>query len=236
MRGIIPSGVALLDDWLSGVRAGATHLLTGGSGSGKSAVALSFADAALRRDEPVALLVDACADDVKRHAAFLGVDLDTPLRDGRLLLLRYRADFVSRQTYSATPTDVVNDLEHIIAAQSPACIVIDSFVPFVSGPAPVGQWIVALVAFLERSAATKLLTFPEDLSSGYDRTLEPLVQSAAAVIRLRHAGAGLRHAELVNLRDAPPRATTVQFVVRERVGIVAEHAVRGGERLTLRVP
>ena len=33
MRGIIPSGVALLDDWLSGVRAGATHLLTGGSGS-----------------------------------------------------------------------------------------------------------------------------------------------------------------------------------------------------------
>jgi hypothetical protein len=86
----------------------------------------------------------------------------------------------------------------------------------------------------ERFAVTSLLTFPEDLAAGYDRSLEPLVESAAAVIRLAHAAGDVRRAELLSIRYPAPSAATRRFVIRQGVGIVAEHALRP-DRLTLRV-
>lgn len=233
MQGINSSGVALLDGWLSdgGARAGATSVLTGGSGAGKSAIALDFADAALRNDESVAMLVQARADDVKRHAAFLGIDLDTPLRDGRLLLLRYRPDVVVRAARAGAGDEVIGDLERRVAPHGAARLVIDSFAPLLSG-APAAA---ALADFLDRSDSIKLLTFPEDLADGYDRALEPIVQRASAIVRLVHENDGVRRAELVNIRGCAPRVASVRFVLREGRGIVADHAVRGPERLT-RVP
>jgi KaiC/GvpD/RAD55 family RecA-like ATPase len=236
IRGIIRSGVALLDDWLTGVRDGGLHLLTGGPGSGKSTIALHFADAGLCRGERVAMLVHAHADDVKAHARYLGVDLETPLRDGRLLLLRYRSDFVHRANHSASADQTVADLARVVLPHAPTRIVIDTFSPFVmSGAPPVGPVVAALADLLERSGSSSLLTFPEELSAGYDRNLEPLVQSTAAVIRLVREDADVRRAELVSLRYPAPSAATRRFVIRAGSGVVAEHAVRA-ERLTLRVP
>ena len=236
IRRIIRSGVPLFDDWLAGVREGGAHLLTGGPGSGKSSITLHFAHAGLRRGEQVAMLVHAREDDVKAHAAHLGLDLNESLRDGRLLLLRYRQGFVHTAAHVASPEQVVADLDRMITPHHPARLIIDGFSPFIAGAAPAGPMIAALVAFLERSTATTLLTFPEDLRSGYDRSLEPLMQGAAAVIRLVSEDGGIRRAELVNLRHTPPGSTTTRFIIRERVGIVAEHVVRSGERQALRMP
>ena len=225
----------MLDDWLTGIRDGGAHLLTGGPGSGKSTLALHFADAALGRGKTVAMLVHSRADDVKSHAKYIGIDLDTPLRDGRLLLLRYRSDFVHRATHAVSPAQVTADFERVITPLSPARIVIDTFSPFVSGGAPLAPVVVALAALLERSGSTSMLTFPEELSDGYDRSLEPLVEASSAIIRLTSEDAGVRRAELLSLRYPAPVATTIRFVVRPGVGVVGEHAVRA-ERLTLRVP
>ncbi len=181
------------------------------------------------------MLVHARTDDLKAHASYLGVDLDAPLRDGRLLLLRYRSDFVRRAAHAASPEQVVADLERVIAPQGPSRLVIDTIAPFVTTDPPLAPVVVALMDMIDRSAATTLLTFPEDLSAGYDRSLEPLVQGAAAVVRLVQEDAQVRRAELLSLRYQPPAVTTMRFVIRERAGVVAEHAVRG-ERLTLRVP
>jgi KaiC/GvpD/RAD55 family RecA-like ATPase len=233
--GIIPSGIALLDDWIAGVRDDGAHLLTGGSGSGKSTLALQFAHAALSRGEPVAMLVNARIDDVKSHARYLGMNLMPSLRDGRLLLLRYRADFVHRAAHAVSSDQVVADLARIVAPHSPRRIVIDSISPLIAGPAPIRPAVVELADWLARIGSTALLTFPEDLSEGYDRDLEPLVQNAAAVIRLVREDADVRRAELVSLRYPAPATATRQFVIRERAGIVAERAVRD-ERLSLRMP
>jgi hypothetical protein len=181
------------------------------------------------------MLVHARADDLKSHAKYIGIDLDTPLRDGRLLLLRYRSDFIHRASHAVSATQVATDLERLITPFSPARIVIDTFSPFVSGTAPVGPAVAGLAALLEQSGSTSLLTFPEDLSDAYDRNLEPLVQASAAIIRLASEDDGVRRAELLSLRYPPPVATTIRFVVRAGVGVVGEHAVRA-ERLTLRVP
>jgi circadian clock protein KaiC len=233
--GIIPSGIALLDDWISGVRDVGAHLLTGGSGSGKSTLALQFANVALSRGEPVAMLVNARVDDVKSHARYLGMNLIPPLRDGRLLLLRYKPDFVHRAQHAVSSDQVVADLARLVAPHGPRRIVIDSISPFVAGPAPVRPAVVELANWLERIGSTSLLTFPEDLSEGYDRDLEPLVQNAAAVIRLVREDADVRRAELVSLRYPAPATASRQFVIRERTGIVAERAVRD-ERISLRMP
>lgn len=237
MQGIISSGVPLLDGWLSdgGVRAGATTVLTGGSGTGKSTLALDFVDAALKRDEAVAMLVHARADDVKRHATFLGIDLETPLRDGRLLLLRYRPGVLIRAAQTGVSEQIIGDLERQVEPHGAARLVIDSFAPLVCG-SPATTAAAALADFLEQSEATKVLTFPEDLTEGYDRALEPIVQGASAIIRLQHDHHGVRRAELVNLRDCPPRTASMRFSVREGLGVVAEKIVRSGERVALRMP
>jgi KaiC/GvpD/RAD55 family RecA-like ATPase len=235
IHGIIPSGVALLDDWIAGVRDDGTHLVTGGSGAGKSTLALQFADASLRRREPVAMLVNTRIDDLKSHARYIGVNLDAPLRDGRLLLLRYRSDFVHRASHAVSSEQVIGDLARLVAPHNPARVIIDTVSPFVAGPMPVRSSALALVEWLGRLGSMALLTLPEDVTEAYDRSIEPLVQSAAAVIRLAREDADVRRAELVNLRYPAPPTSVRGFVIRERLGIVAEHDVRV-ERLTLRAP
>ena len=225
-RGLIPSGVALLDDWLTGVREGGAHLVTGGSGSGKSSLALHFVDAATRRGQSVVMLVHGRAGDVKSHARFLGLELDAPLRDGRSILLRYRSDFVHRAAQAVSPEQMVSELARIISAHRPARLVIDTFSPLVAAGLPVGLVTSALADLLEQTGSTALLTFPEDLSAGYDRNLEPLVQGAAAVIRLTREDANVHRAELVNIRYPAPSTSLVRFVVRRDVGIVTDHPIR----------
>lgn len=209
-------------------------MLTGGPGCGKSTIALHFADAGLRLGESVAMVVHASAEHVKSHAAYLGIDLETPLRDGRLLLLRYRSDFARRTAHAVSPEQVSADLERTIAPNRPSRIIIDTFSPLVTAPPPLTPVVAALAEMFERFAVTSLLTFPEDLAAGYDRSLEPLVESAAAVIRLAHDEGEVRRAELLSIRYPAPSAATRSFVIRQGVGIVAEHALRP-DRLTLRV-
>lgn len=210
--------------------------MTGGSGSGKSSVALQFADAGARHGEPVVMLVHGRAGDVKSHARFLGLKLDAPLRDGRLVLLRYRDDFVHRAAQAVSPEQVVADLARIISPHRPGRLVIDSLSPLVTsgGGLPVGLVMSALADLLEQIGSTALLTFPENLAEGYDRNLEPLVQGASAVIRLTREDATVRRAELVNIRYAAPSAATMRFVIRRDAGILTEHPVRE-DRAVLRV-
>jgi len=197
-------------------------------------MAFEFADAGLRRGESVAMLVHSRADDVLSHARYIGVDLRKPIRDGRLLLVRYRPEFLERASHGA-PDDVIADLERLVSSHRPRRIVIDTFSPLVSGGPPVVGAATALAQLLERTGTASLLTFPEELAEGYDRSLEPIVQSAAVVIRLVREDADVRRAELLSARAPSPEVATKRFVIREGRGIVPEHAIRA-ERLTLRAP
>jgi KaiC/GvpD/RAD55 family RecA-like ATPase len=181
------------------------------------------------------MLVHARAEDVKAHARWLGIDLDSRLDDGSLLLLRYRTDFVNAASHAVCSDDIVDDLDRLIAPHRPTRVVIDTFAPFLLAPPPVAPVAVALVELLRRSGATSLLTFSEDVECGYDRTLEPLMSEAAAVIRLKREDEDVRRAELLNLRYRAPESMTARFVIRQGTGIAVEHPLRL-ERLALRVP
>jgi KaiC/GvpD/RAD55 family RecA-like ATPase len=181
------------------------------------------------------MLVHARTDDVKAHARWLGIDLETPLDNGSLLLLRYRADFMKAMSHAACSDDVVADLDRMITSHRPARVVIDTFSPFLLAPPPVAPVVVALVELLRRTGATSLLTFSEDVENGYDRTLEPLMSEAAAVIRLSRDEGDVRCAELLNIRYRAPESMVARFAIRQGSGIAVEHPLRL-ERLALRAP
>jgi KaiC/GvpD/RAD55 family RecA-like ATPase len=181
------------------------------------------------------MLTHACAGDLSTHARSLGLKLDAPLRDGRLVLLKYRPDVVHNAALAVSSNQAVADLERLIAAHGSSRVIVDTIAPFLAGDPPVGGVVAAIAEMLERVASTSVLTFSEDLATSYDRSLEPLVQRASGVIRLVREDANIRRAELVNIRYTPPPSAAVRFVIRRDVGIVAEHPVRA-ERVALRVP
>ena len=221
---MIRSGIAPIDDLLGGFRPGGTYLLTGGTGSGKSICCLQFANAGLRRGERVAMLVFGRSDDVRARASFLGIDLSAALREGRLLLLRYRSDFARRVANAVSADRVLEDLQRIMGSHRAKRIVLDSFAPLLDDGSPIAA--ASLAEFLERSGSTALLTHAGDLRLGYDRRLEPIVQAAAGVLRLAHDEHGIHRVEALSLRHAAVRAGTASFVIRPREGVTLIAAPR----------
>jgi hypothetical protein len=147
------------------------------------------------------------------------MDLRKPLIDGRLMLLRYRSDFAYRAARAVAVERVIEELQRTIAPHRPVRIVIDSFAPLVAGQPPVGPVVSALAELLEESGACSVLTFPEDLTAGYDRNLEPIVQSAAALIRLSREEGDSRRAELLSIRYPSQAQPAVRFAIRQRASI-----------------
>lgn len=177
---------------------GRLHLLTGGAGSGKSAVALQFIADGLARAETCAMLAAAHGRDVRSLAAVLGIRVDDALRSRRLHLLRWRSAAHRDLAHVTAVERVVDDLRQLLRGTHATRIVIDSFAPFV------GEAFGAelLAEALESLGATTLLTLASRIDDGYDRWLEPLVQRVAGIIHLRRRGTTME-LECVSRRGAP---------------------------------
>jgi KaiC/GvpD/RAD55 family RecA-like ATPase len=185
---------------------GRLHVLVGGPGTGKTALCLRFLAAGMVAGERAAMLTMMRGDDVKAHARRLGFELDDALRFERLMLIRYRADFGERRARAASPIQAVEELERLLAHVQPSRIVIDSFAPLLGDEPGGGHAVAALAGYLERSGATSLLTYPEDVSKGYDRRLEPVMQSAAAILRLERRSQDRIDLHALTTRAAGPIA------------------------------
>jgi circadian clock protein KaiC len=199
-----------LHDPLQLIVPGRTHVLLGGPGTGKTTLCLRFIAAGLVAGERTAMLVSNRGADIKAQARRLGCDLDDALRFERLILLRYHAEFLERLSHAARARSVVDELETLLAPIQPTRIVIDSFAPlFVDGAA--GAVVIAgLAAYLERANVTALITYPEDVSAGYDRRLEPLLSGAAAILRLERRTKEQVDLQTLTLRGIPGDVATTQ--------------------------
>jgi len=138
-----------------------------------------------------------------QHARQCGIDLGPALREERAVILRYRPDFARRLLRAGSADRAVGDIRRVIAEHRPRRVIIDTFAPLLedgtSSPIPAA----ALVEALEGSDATSLLTYGQDVSDGYDRRLEPLIQAAAGIFRVVRDEQGARHLEIVTLRYSP---------------------------------
>ena len=216
---MIESGIRPIDERIGGVLAGRPHIVTGGPGSGKTALALQFAHAGLQRREGVLVLTDARPDDLRSLARHIGLDLDAYIRAGRLLLLRYRDGFTSRFAFAATPDLAADHLQRFAEQVNPARVVVDSFAPFLADGTATGAGVSTLVRFLRGSRATSLVTYASDLEAGYDVRLAPMIQEAAAIFRVAREANGTHALEAVSSRFAL-KSTRARFAIHEGVGIV----------------
>lgn len=197
---MIRSGIVPIDELCEGFRPRSTYVITGGAGAGKTTYALQFLDQGLRSGEAVAMLTHASRDDLFDRAEELGIELRPALREDRAVILRYRSDFALRLARAGTAARVLDELRRLVNEYRPRRIVLDTFAPLLDDGSSSAIAATTLVELLERTEATVLLTYSDDLAARYDRRLEPLVQSAAGVFSLTRDSAGMRWVEVVSLR------------------------------------
>ncbi len=225
-RNMIHSGIAPLDERLGGLAPERIHLLTGGLGTGKTAVCLHFLAAALSEGERAVMVTGDRGSDLKSLARYLGIDLDTPLRDGRLQIVRYRPEFPLRFAHSPSPERAFDDLRKMIGAEPPARIAIDPLDPLLGEGGSVTAGSLALVRFLEELGATALLTHGADTANNLDRRLDPLIAGSVAIIRLERGHGNIHYLGVVRARAADIPSAPLAFQIRRGAGIERYHGSR----------
>jgi KaiC/GvpD/RAD55 family RecA-like ATPase/DNA-binding NarL/FixJ family response regulator len=179
-----PTGIKPIDQRLGGALPKRPFVISGNPGTGKSIACLEFLRLGLEKGETVLLITHDEPADVLASAAFLGLDIDRPIREGRLILLRFRPDFARHLCGAVSANGVFDELEQEVSRYVPTRIAIDSIVPFLDGGPASAEAIQSLIEYLDRTEATSLLTFPGDMVGLYDGRLEPVLHRASAVFHL----------------------------------------------------
>ena len=217
---LLPSGVRPLDYRLGGILPNRPYVISGNPGTGKSVSCLEFAQQGLEGGETVVLITHDDPADVLASAAFLGIDIERPLREERLILLRFQLDFVRRLGRATTADAVFVELKRHLQAFKPGRIAIDSIVPFLDGGAASNMAIYGLIQFLDEMQVTSLLTFPGDMAGLYDRRLEPLMQRSAGVFHLSSDSERNHKLEVRKIRFEAASMLPVTFRILSGAGLV----------------
>jgi circadian clock protein KaiC len=152
----ISSGVARLDTMLGGqgYYRGSSVLVTGTPGTGKSSLASTFVDATCRRGERALYFsFEESADQLRRNARSIGIDLAPWMTKGLLLIQSTRPTLSSLELHLITMRKAITTFE-------PHAVVIDPLNSFVGdqNEAEVKQLLVRLVDFLKTRQITAFMT------------------------------------------------------------------------------
>jgi circadian clock protein KaiC len=151
-------GIAELDAMLGGgIPAGDSLLVAGPSGTGKSVLATQFIAEGLRRGEPgIVAVFEERPQEYAGRAAGLGLDLGTPLRDGRLDILYLRP-------LDLSVDETVREVLDAVARTGAKRLVIDSLAGFELALAPgfradFRESLYRMIGALTRTGVTILST------------------------------------------------------------------------------
>ncbi len=214
------SGVVPIDERLGGLTSAKPHLITGTTGSGKTALCVAFVGAALEKGDSAVMLTEDDPQDLVAQAADLGIDLRRAAAGGRFTMLRYQRDFVTRLGRTLSAASPFDELARMIGPEAPKRLVIDSVTPFLEGDTALGGGVAALTDFMERTRATTLLTYRGDLRDQHDRRLDPLVRACAAILHLSAYGQGVGRVDVVKARWRLKSEAPSFFAIRRGCGVV----------------
>jgi KaiC/GvpD/RAD55 family RecA-like ATPase len=217
---VVRSGIAPIDERLGGLTPGKPHLITGTTGSGKTAFCLAFVGEAVSQGESAALLTEDDPHDLVAQAADLGIDLRRAAATGQFAMIRYQRDFAARFSRTLSAAAAFEELTRLIGPRIPTRLAIDSVAPVSDSDAASGAGVGALAEFLERARATALVTYPGDLRDRYDRRLDPLVRRCAAVVHLSAYGQGVGRMDIVKVRRRLWSDSPTFFAIRPGRGVV----------------
>ncbi|MFN2564518.1 MAG: ATPase domain-containing protein [Gemmatimonadaceae bacterium] len=217
---VVRSGIAPIDERLGGLTLAKPHLITGTTGSGKTALCLTFLGEGLTLGQSAAILTQDDPRDLVAQAGDLGIDLRRAAAAGRFVMIRYQRDFAARFSRTLSSASVFDELTRLLGPGMPNRLAVDSVAPFLDGDTAAGAGVGALADFLERTRATTLVTYPGDLRDRYDRRLDPLVRHCAAVLHLSSYGQGIGRVDFIKVRRRLWSDSPTFFAIRPGRGVI----------------
>jgi len=152
----IPSGIARLDAMLGskGYYRGASVLVSGTAGTGKTSLAAHFAEAACRRGERVLYFCfEESPSQITRNMRSIGIDLEPWVKKGLLQFHANRPSFAGLEAHLAMKHKVID-------AFKPRVVILDPLNSFVFGgnQTEVKSMLIRLVDFLKTKRITGFFT------------------------------------------------------------------------------
>ena len=183
-----PTGIAFFDARRGGVYAGRCWLLSGPSGTGKSAVGLQFLGQGIRQGEHGLLLSIQRAVDTVLWASSHGPQMEQAIENGGVAVLEY-GDVVPGRDKTPNPNlppEGFLDLQRIVIANAVKRVVLDTVLPWAmpQHPDTMNERVFSLVHALERLGCTTLLTLPRPVSPMAARLKEALERLVPVAVDL----------------------------------------------------
>jgi KaiC/GvpD/RAD55 family RecA-like ATPase len=222
---MVSTGIGALDARLGTLVPGRHYLLTGAPGTGKTTVALHFLMEGLEGGEACALLTQDDPDDLLAHGDYIGYDFRPAIREGRLIFLQFRVDFLRRYSRLMNPQLVFEELLEMLTGDGarPTRLVMDSVGPFLEGGHVSNDLIDGLGVFLRDWEGTSYVTIPGELREAANRRLyDRVVSSAAGVFHIERSSGKQRLFSISKLRQKAHHTDPFSFVIRPEAGIVED--------------
>lgn len=210
---VLSSGVPEFDRLLGGgIDFGTSTLLAGPPGSGKSSLAAQFVSAHTARGGRAAMFVfDEGAPTMLARARSLGMDLDTPLESGQLLLQQVDPAELS-------PGEFAHRIRHAVEADKVTLLVIDSLNGYLNampGEDYLTIQLHELLAYLAQSGvATVLIAAHKGLVGGAMSSAVDASYLADGVVLLRYfeaAGEVRQALSVIKKRSGQHERTVREF-------------------------
>jgi len=232
----IGSGLAGLDALLGGgVERGTGTLILGPAGTGKSLLALSYAIAAVERQERAALFIfDEEMGLLKDRALGLGIDLEALKATGRLVIEQVDAAELS-------PGEFAQKVRASVEGDQITTVVIDSLNGY-QAAMPEEHFLVLhiheLLQFLNRQGVTSFLTVAQHGLVGEMKSPVDVTYLADTVILLRYfeaRGQVRRAVSVIKKRSGPHESTIREYRITGR-GIEVGEPLSGFQGVLRGVP
>jgi len=181
----VPSGIEAMDDLLGGgIERGTSTLIVGSAGTGKSTLAAQFVAAAAARGQNGALFIfDESKHTLLSRVAGLGIDLQTPMDEGRVTLQQVDPAELS-------PGEFVHAIRRAVDDHHASVVVIDSLNGYLNAM-PQERFLIIqlheLLSYLgQRGVATLLIGAHQGLIGGNMITPVDASYLADTVILMRY--------------------------------------------------
>ncbi len=209
-RKVVRSGLPQLDSLLGGgLECGTGTLLIGPAGTGKSLLALQFVVAAIAQGgKAVMFLFDEELELLVQRAKGLGLDLDTPMRDGRLV-------FETVDAAELSPGEFIHRVRQRVEKEGVGLVVIDSLNGYQTAM-PQEHFLLLhlheLLSFLNRRGIVTLTTVAQhglvgDMKSPVDVTY---LSDTVILLRFFEAGGRIRRALSVIKKRASAHENSIR--------------------------
>lgn len=212
------SGIAPLDERIEGLRPGGLYLLAAEPGAARLAFLLQFLDRGLRDGERVALISGSPPEQTIEQAEFWGIDLSTPWRQDRCLLLGYRNEYLARVSHSPDPGEPFAELDKLIGRHVARLAVDPGTLLWEARPD--ASMAAAFVSWSRELEAATVAAVPIDLAEDQRASTEWVGQRARGVFQMTRDLRGLHEIEVVRLSPPSPGEGPVSLELAPGLGLV----------------